>query len=242
MSLIKYKFDDEVDLFPLADLHFGDALCNLADFRAFLSYIKEKDNRFIICAGDLINNNLLSSVGSPFDDTIKPGDQRRKIRKELQTVKDRILVMTGGNHEYRTKKTADIDITEEIADFLEVPYSEDTAVLKLTVRDIDYFICVVHGSTGGRRPGANLNNIELLSLNYQADIYIIGHSHKLMAHKAVTFRPEGDDLKEVVKLYCNTGGWLNYGGYARRRHYRPQARGCIQINLSAEKKDFKAII
>ena len=124
MSLIKYRFDDEVDLFPLADLHFGDALCNLADFRAFLSYIKEKDNRFIICAGDLINNNLLSSVGSPFDDIIKPGDQRRKIRKELQTVKDRILVMTGGNHEYRTKKSADIDITEEIADFLEVPYSE----------------------------------------------------------------------------------------------------------------------
>jgi predicted phosphodiesterase len=242
LKIISYKFNDDIEIYPLADLHFGDALCNLKNFRSFLNHINESNSRYIICAGDLINNNLLSSVGSPYDDIIAPGDQKRKIREELKKVKDRILVMIGGNHEYRTKRNADIDITEDIADFLEVPYQEDVSILKITVGKIDYLICITHGNSGGRRPGANLNSIEMISLNYQADIYIVGHSHKVMAHKALTFIPDGNKVKEMEQLYCNTGGWLNYGGYARRKLYRPQVRGSVQINLSSKKKLFKAVI
>ena len=64
---------------------------------------------FLILGGDLINNNTRSSVGSPWDDTVRPREQKRLMVEALEPIKDRILCCVSGNHERRSLKDADDD-------------------------------------------------------------------------------------------------------------------------------------
>jgi len=66
---------DSIELYPLNDLHLGSQLCNLAKFRQFIKMILEKENRYIVVVGDMLNNNIIGAVGSPFEDELTPRKQ-----------------------------------------------------------------------------------------------------------------------------------------------------------------------
>lgn len=237
----------EIEILPTADTHIGDLLSQEKQFIDFLSgYVLAKEHRYLLLVGDLINNNLRYSVGSPYDDFLSPSQQKKKVRELLLPVAEagRIIAATGGNHEGRTKQTADVDITEDICEFLGIPYAEDDGIVHLQTDAGDYTIFFTHGSSGGKKPGAALNNLEALSLNVQADIYVIGHSHRKIAHKAQVRVPNLETGREEMKeqLYVVTGSWVLYGGYAKRKQYRPQAIGCTKIIIDGKTRNFYGIV
>lgn len=213
--------------------------------------ILEKPNRFIVVNGDIINNNLKHSAGSPYEDIISPRDQKKEAQRMLLPLRERIACMNGGNHEERSKKEAGLDVTEEMADFLGVPYQEDQNLLKVTIgkrkdnsKKVVYTLYITHGSGGGKRPGSALNNIEDLSKNILADVYIMGHTHKLIAHRAIFQEPDLRNGKVVQReqLYVLSAGWLEYGGYPVRGLMRPQVRGAKPITLFGTEKRTEAKI
>ncbi len=244
------KHWEQVVLYPVSDMHTGDILFARKEFEAFSDMILREPNRFIMVNGDIMNNNLRDSKGSPYEDIMSPNDQVKEVIRLLLPLKDRIVGMNNGNHEDRTKDKAGVDITEYMAELLGVPFNEDENLFKIKVgertknKQFVYTVYITHGRCGGKRPGAILNAVEDLSKNVLADVYVMGHAHRRMAHVAEFREPDLRNNKITMRkqLYVVGAGWLYYGGYPVRHMMRPQVRGAHPIILSGTEKNVSTII
>lgn len=239
-----------IELYPLNDIHLGSILCNEVKFHSFVKHILEKPNRFIICLGDLMNNNIAGSVGSTWEDSISPREQKKLLKQELEPIKDRILLFLDGNHEARSKKSNDESPTEDIAEYLGKEYRQDDAYLQVRIgkndhgKPVSYIIYCTHGSGGGKRPGATINNLELLTLGHWAEIYILAHFHRKLGYKAIMEMPDPQNRRvtNAEMLYVVSSSFQDFGGYAAKKMMRPSSLGSTPIYLSGKEKYFEVRI
>ena len=71
-KMILWHFDDEIDIIPVADVHLGAIEHNAKAWDEFLLKVKEEPKTYFILVGDLIQNNVRSAVGSPFEQVWRP--------------------------------------------------------------------------------------------------------------------------------------------------------------------------
>ena len=83
--------EKEIKIYPVADVHFGALEHDTHAWTKFCAKVVSEPNSYIILAGDLINNNTRSSVGSPWDDRVRPREQKRMMVEFLEPLKDKIL-------------------------------------------------------------------------------------------------------------------------------------------------------
>jgi len=256
LDIIEFKLPESfemVEIYPLSDLHIGDPKVDKRLFKEFINHILAEPYRFIIYNGDNMNNAIKSSVSNVYNEEMTPREQKKWLQRELEPVKDRILVFVEGNHEARTGKDTDQRIVEDIADHLGKSdlYREDEAYIKLIFgkransgSQMCYTIYIVHGNGGGKRPGSALNNIELLALGTDADVYIMGHVHKKMAYKNAVRRPDlrNNNILEQERLFVVSSHWSEFGGYAARKMLNPSAKGSVPIKLYGRVKKMEAIV
>ena len=78
-SLIVRKFPDRpnIKVYPIADLHLGAIECMEETWQKFCKMILNDPNAYLILAGDLITNNVRTSVGSPFEQVYRPATQKK---------------------------------------------------------------------------------------------------------------------------------------------------------------------
>lgn len=105
---------EPIVVYPIADVHYGSIDHQNKEWEAFINHVENTPNVYLLLAGDLINNNTRSSVGSPWDDTVRPREQKTRMVEYLLPLKDRILCCVSGNHERRSLKDADDDPTYDI--------------------------------------------------------------------------------------------------------------------------------
>ncbi len=256
MKIIQFSYPEtweNIELYALNDLHIGDPKTDIKLFQQFVKHIKEKENRLVVCVGDLLNNALKSSVSNVYNETMNPSEQRKWLAVELEPIKNRILCMVSGNHEYRTVKEADMDPVEWLTDKLGIEnYSEEAMALKINFgkdkrhcKEVSYTIYITHGCGGGKRPGSSLNNIELLAMGIEnVDIVIIGHVHKRIGYKfsVQSFDNYNNLVTQKEKLCVVSSAWQEYGGYAARKMLTPGVRGVEPIILDGREKRMKAVI
>ena len=249
-KLLKYQFDEynQIEIYPLSDLHIGDGKTDLKLFEEFKTFILEKQNRFIILNGDLMNNAIKTSVSNVYNETMNPNQQKKFVIENLKPLKDRILGITSGNHEHRSKKETDTDLTEDIAYALglEEIYDDAGVFIKINVgrnnrnQPISYIIHAVHGNGGGKQLGSGLNNLDFYGSQYEGvDVFIMGHIHKKIAGK--TSKVVVDLIHESIKTkeiaYVTSGSWQDYlGGYAQRMMLKASTKGTSTIVLDGTKK------
>lgn len=243
---------ETLELLPVGDIHYGARNCNEEMFNAFTRYVLEAENRYVILNGDIINNNVVGSVGSPFEDKMSPREQKKQMIHLLRPIRERIICAISGNHEQRTKKTNDDNPLEDIADTLDLEYSEYDAFMKIKFgkmkgregQKVCYTVFATHGYGGGRLPGSSLNNIEKLTLNCFADVYIMNHVHKKMSYKANYRMPDlyNNVVRDVEMLYVISSSFQDYDGYAKRKQLRPSSLGVVPIILDGREKKATAVI
>ena len=74
---------DEVEVYPIGDVHLG-AQEHMADaWRAFVDSVKAKPNAYLVLLGDLLNNGTRTSVTNIFTETARPADQKRQMAEML---------------------------------------------------------------------------------------------------------------------------------------------------------------
>lgn len=257
-DLIVHKFERPVTIYPIADVHLGAINHQKDAWDAFVHKIASEEDSYLILNGDLINNNTRSSVGSPFDDTLRPRDQKRMMMEYLAPIKEKILCITSGNHEQRSLKDADDDPTYDIACKLDIEelYRPNTAFIKIGIGSRNKgrgFICakqsytfaVTHGSGGGIYTGATVNRNERWgNIIDNVDCIIVGHTHK-----GTVTRPSKiviDSTNNLVSLrdylVISCVAWSTYGEYALRKMMLP-ASSCIpqQLHLSDTQKFISVI-
>lgn len=246
-KIIAHSFASSINIIPIADVHLGSMYHQEKEWNQFLKNIQSLDNTYLILAGDLINNNTRSSVGSPFDDILRPREQKRIMTEMLAPIRDKILCIVSGNHENRSLKDADDDPTYDIACKLDLEdiYREDLACNLIRVGHHTrrtsssggshvqaYSIVVTHGSGGGIYTGASVNRNERFANVFDnLDCLITGHSHKPSITRPTKEVIDSRSLsilrKEVVCVTC--ASWLDYSGYALRKQLLPTASSSVMM-------------
>lgn len=254
MKVIKRNLGEEfkeIKLLALSDLHIGDELCNLKVIRSVLDNVKNSPNTFIILNGDLMNNAIKSSVSDVYSEQMTPTEQILKLCDLLEPVKEKVLVIHPGNHEFRTKE-AGVDIIRLVAKQLGIEdrFSDGWWYLYLSLgkgnknRPITYRITGVHGYGGGKKYGGKINNLVEMSDKVIADIYVMGHTHTPIMTRNTIFMPDDQHktLVKVDKYYLMTNSFLEYGGYGERFGFTPGTTEHQEMILDGTKKKIKIIM
>jgi len=231
----------ELYVHPWSDLHVGDPLFAES---FFIARREVEENSIILLGGDILNCATKTSVSDIYEEAMNPGQALKHAKKLLSPVKEKIQAAVGGNHEYRITKDTSIDVAEKLAEDLEAEYSRESILLKVRFgkgkngKKMAYTIFTIHGWTGSRFIGGKALNLHRLSDIVLADVYIMGHTHQIQTFRDKIIEPDtrNNNLIERERVYVNTGAWLNYGGYAEGKGYRPTQMGSPIIILDGREK------
>lgn len=262
MRAIKVELSRElkhIELHTFSDWHIGDALCDMPAIREKIDLVRDNPNAVVVCNGDLMNNATKSSVSDCYAETIPPQEQIDRLSELLEPIKDKIIMMTSGNHEARTYRESGIDLTAIVAGKLGIleRYAREGGICFLrfgeqTQRGKDrgqkrmmmYSIYATHGSGGGRKEGAKAVRMADMASIIDADIYIHAHTHLPMIFKESYFRtnPMSSVVSQVEKLFVNTASTLGYGGYGQTGEFKPNSTAAPVVHLCGTHREMKATL
>ena len=251
MKTVKVALGDfpSIEIHTLSDWHIGDRACDEESIKEELEYIRNTDNCFAICNGDLMNNATKASVSDCYSEEIPPMEQLQRLVDMLEPIKDKLLIITQGNHEARTFRADGIDLTALLAKQLGIydRYVREGGVLFLRFgkssakthnRPVSYSLYCCHGSGGGRKEGAKAIRLADMASIVDCDIYLHSHTHLPMVMKEDFFRVNmsNSSVAQVEKLFVNSSAKLGYGGYGQTYEFKPSNTTSPIIYLEGRKK------
>ncbi|MDI6788785.1 MAG: hypothetical protein QME51_10480, partial [Planctomycetota bacterium] len=158
----------------------------------YVDWIKRNPNTYWIGMGDMIeainpNDKRWDErqIADYFKDRYSnTGDEQRKVlSKMLRPIKNKCLGLLQGNHEETLRLRYFNDQHSILCSELDTPNLGAICLLTLHFfrnksdgSRLTFFIS--HGKVGGRLIGATVNALSRLSQDFDADIYMLGHSHR----------------------------------------------------------------
>ena len=255
VNVVLPKNIKKLEVHTFADLHIGDAGCDMEAIKRHIEYVKNTENAYAILNGDLINNATKTSVSDCYAEELSPMEQIELCFNLFAPIKDKILCVTAGNHENRTYQKEGIDLSYLLARQLGIQdrFGREGVVLFLRFgqmngdnhyRRVRYTFYITHGTGGGRKEGAKAIRLADMASIIDTDIYIHSHTHLPMIMKQSFFRIDinNSTVSNATKLFVNTSARLNYGGYGQRYEFKPSSKDNPIIYLSGVKKEFSAML
>ena len=234
-EMVIHSFDDAITIYPISDVHYGALEHCSKEWLDFCNMIERTPNAYIILGGDLINNGVrTASFVNPFDEVVRPREQKKKMVEFLAPIKDRILCAVSGNHEGRSLKDDDIDITYDIMAKLDIEdlYRPNMCFMKVSLGNRvsdntpiqSYTFAVTHGAGGGIYTGATVNRNERFGNVIEGlDCLVVGHTHKPTVTKPskIVIDRKNNYVSMSNYTVISMASWLNYGGYAMKKMLLP---------------------
>ena len=247
------KSKEKITIIPISDVHIGDKQADLKSFKETIDRIKNEPNTYTILNGDLCNVALKNSKSDVYSDELTPMEQVLRVIEFLEPIKDKILVMSNGNHEERIAKETSIDVLYLVAKQLKIEqvYSPSWWYLYLSFgesnkhKSVLYTITGYHGSGSGQTSGAKINRAKKMSQVILADVYLMSHVHEPINAKGVIYVPDYQHRSVVRKemYYAISNSFVGYeGSYAERMGLIPSNNGISEIKLDGHKKLVKLIL
>jgi len=241
----------QIYIVPLADFHEGsrDADHEVSD--GYIQWIAERENAFTILNGDMLNCAWKDSTPELWEDLITPDDAYTRLRARLQPIRDKIFMITRGGHEESIFRKVGTDFMARLAyDLGDIPYRPDGGMLGIKMalygKPVYFFGYATHGWGGARTIGAKVKKVEELVNIADVDFYVLSHDHTQTIHRLNVLRPPrgsrfGERRPQYMevdrKLLIQTGGFVKYSGYIRRKGYVPQDLGTPRIRLEIKTRE-----
>ena len=259
MKVIKRNLPDfeSIDILALADPHIGDIYSDFKKLQEQIAWVLEKENRYVILNGDLVDMAVRSSIGDIYSQNLTPMQALEQCVKIFGPIAPRILSIQPGNHELRIWKTDGIDFTKLLCHQLGLAdiYSNASTLIFLRFgkrprsenshsRPQMYSIYCVHGSGAGRTEGAKVNRLTQLASIIDADIYIHSHTHSPVVTRGAFYRVSAanSSVTKVERLFVNTGSVRDWGGYAELQSFKPSSLETPIIHLSGRARKMSATL
>lgn len=243
---------EDIVVYPVFDLHLGAAECMEAEWALFRKRVLEQENAYVVIGGDMLNNGIKSSVTNVYAETMRPREQKKVLTEHLGPLRDRIICMTGGNHERRTAREADQNPLYDVACKLDLEdlYRESGCfvVLRFGRKEADglknptYRIAVFHGAGGGMYIGSGANRGERFGAVIDGlDALITGHTHKPMTFPVCKLVFDAANRRVTQKQFrvVVATSWLNYGDYAMQKMMVPTAHCISALHLKGDRKGMR---
>lgn len=248
-DMISHTFPtkDDLHIYFISDVHLGAREHMKGEWNEFCKTVLDDPHAYILLGGDLINNGTKNSISGPFDDLMRPREQKQAMAEMLKPLAGRILAAVPGNHEGRSGKDADDDPLYDILCKLNLEdlYRENIAFIKLTLgkksaKAITYILTMIHGTGGGIWTGAAVNRNERFGYTIDGtDALLVGHTHKPYVAQPgkILIDPQNNRVSiKPMKIIVATS-WMNYGGYAAKKQMLPSSHAKQIITLHGKKKD-----
>ncbi len=267
INIREIKFKDSkrwYHIIPIGDIHMGNIGCDTKKLKRLVAWIKSKDNVYWIGMGDFLDS--INYTDKRFDPhTIAPEfresldnlipEQMHAVVKILAPIKDKCLGLHEGNHERKIRLKYHYNPIYEMwkaFNIPSIPMLKDAAITRIRfintcktgrMPSYTFDIFSVHGNVGGRKGGAKLNRLEDMCANFNADIYLMAHSHiKVTESKSVLYVDNLLNLKRQKKVLAVTGCFLNgyvegSGGYCEQWMLSPTMTGVIKVSIRPRQRD-----
>jgi hypothetical protein len=171
----------------------------------------------------------------------------------LEPIRHRILGTVLGNHYHEFSDG--LNSEQHLARLLNIPYLGPTGIIRLELVDesnrIRDRVVVYAHHTGGKKSagsqGADANGLMACENNFDADVFILGHTHRKFGFKVPKLGLTDDRVPEVVevtKVFLRSGAFLKgYGAdnpntktphfpsYAESAAYRPTDLGFVELKI-----------
>ena len=234
-EMVTHHFNEPITIFPISDVHYGALEHCSKEWLDFCKMVEQTPNAYIILGGDLVNNNVRTcGFINPYDELVRPREQKHRMVEFLSPIKDRILCAVSGNHEARSLKDDDVDITYDIMAKLDIEelYRPSMCFMKVSLghRKSDntpiqsYTFAVTHGAGGGIYTGATVNRNERFGNVIEGlDCLVVGHTHKGTVTKPskIVIDRKNDTVSMQHYTVISMVSWLNFGGYAMQKMLLP---------------------
>lgn len=224
----------------ISDVHVGAVEHAEREFDEALRWAKDND-ALVLLNGDICDVSIASGKAPGeklLGQNLWPTEQAKIACDKFRPFakRGRIVGVTRGNHEARTRREALFDLCEFIAYTLEVPYLGIGGLLRFNSGGQLYTIAVQHGRSGAANPFFELDKMSRLYPT--AELVALGHNHHLTARcvYGLGVTKEGaEGLQPVWQL--RTGSFLRYADYVREMVLSPQRIGCPIIRFGDKKHE-----
>jgi hypothetical protein len=230
----QYKGDDDtLTIKPFGDWHKGHV--NYVD-KLVDKWLNELSyNVRGLLMGDLMEVATKTSIGKGlFDTDMTPQRQKEfiieKLRSKAQFIDGAII----GNHEERIVSDTSLDLMKDVCQALNIPYLHYKGFVKYAWNHVAYVIEMWHGSGKGVTIASALQQCEAMVQKNVADVYCMGHVHKIGSSDRVVYIPDTRNNKMVrtVQRFVLTGSALDYDeGYADMKDLQERRLGYPTIEL-----------
>lgn len=197
-------------IFPLSDLHLGSKHCNLNFFYEWCNKFESApDNKVIYLLGDMLEFNTTRI--DAYSSIMSTHDALERVIELLEPYKEYIRYVCTGNHEARTIKDYNYDITKQIASRLNAEHTRSDFFDKIIDDNGEFVIYGKHGTKVSKNPLLAMNNFVNDMNHIQSNLYMQGHNHYSAFYSQ--YERGFDGGKRANYLF--TGHFLDYDGYAR---------------------------
>ena len=240
---------EAVTIIPLSDLHVGHPQARLNKLKEVLEHIRTTPNCYTVLIGDLAETATKSSKGDAYT-TWSPQKELEWLIDEFKPIKDKILGVVPGNHEWRIWREDGTDIVKLFSLALGLPngcYAQDSLIVRVNVgerpngKPIPYLLYLHHGAGGGKTTGKWQRARELHGLIENADVYCSGHVHDPAAFPSVRRWVDTRHGKLIEGVYWNVvnSSWIPDAEYGERFGLPPGLTHTWEITLDGHKRAIK---
>lgn len=192
-------------LFPISDIHLGSKNCNLDFFDKWCKKFESApDNKVIYLLGDMLEFNTTRI--DAYSSIMSTHDALERLIELFEPYKEYVRYVCTGNHEARTIKDYNYDITKQIASRLDAKYTRNDFFDKIEEDDKELVIYGKHGTRVSKNPLLSMNNFVAEMNHIKADLYLQGHNHQSAFYSQYERGFNGGRRAS----YLFTGHFLNY--------------------------------
>ena len=247
------SYRQEWRLYFIGDIHYSHLGCDRRALNGDIKEVAATPNAYWFGMGDY--DEYITFTDPRFDPEAFDKDtkvdflkmmgekQTRKIVDVLEPIKDKCIGIVEGNHELEYGKRNDYDPAVGVAKGLNTKFLSYEALTRIYVSGPDgrkrYSIVVFthHGWGGGMTEGAALNRLAGLVKEWDADIYVTGHNHKMVSaiSPRLGINTSGKYYSRSVVL-ITSGTYLKtkqvgIQGYEVKKGGKPTPIGCSKIRI-----------
>lgn len=232
-------------IYPVGDLHMGAAEHQGDALDEWLSYICKTRHTSVLNTGDNFNCAIPGSVSDTHTEKLTVGEARKLGKQKFKRLADlnKLDLLADGNHEWRVYRATGDSPNSAISDDLGVNYTRSVCIVRYLVGDQTYEVFFRHGSGGGKKLGASVNNLQDQENIIDADIYVSGHTHTQVAFpKDIFVKGDDGEYERKKRLFVCSASFLAYEEYAANAGYVPAHIGAPRIFLDGQRHDMHASV
>ncbi len=229
MAAPLYRLTRGQPLVIFSDIHIGASHFCERRFEEALRWATDA-RAVLILNGDIVENALWSGKAGGemiLEQATSPTEQVKQARAYFLPFarKGRIVGITRGNHDARTRRAALLDLCDVLAHSLGVNYLGVGGVVRfVTPSAKTHEIALHHGRSGAKNIWLELDR--MFTLYPTAELVALGHNHSLDARQVLGIAIDATGKEALrARWQVRTGSYLGFADYVREGCLLPSPVG-----------------